>query len=256
MQVFQAVILGFVQGATEFLPVSSSGHLVLMQHLFGFSESMLAFDVFLHLATLLAVLVFFWQDIVKLKMKDLIQLAMATLPAIVVGLILSGLIEKIFVLPILVGVALIGTGVINMLSDKILNSAESVGSKSLTNLTAWKIGLWQAAAILPGISRSGSTVYAGLRMGLERQAAFRFSFLLSIPAIIAAGAYQSWQTYQSAEISVQWVPTLLAMTAAFVTGLLCLRLLQYLIKAAKLRIFGWYCFAVGGLVIITSLIKW
>jgi len=260
MQIIEAVVLGLVQGSTEFLPVSSSGHLVLMQHLLGFSESMLVFDVFLHLATLLAVIVFFWQDILKLNRRDIKMLAIGTLPAIGVGLLLTNLMSELFQLPILVGCALLGTGVINLRSHQQLkaniNRQPSITNSPTNNMIAFKIGLWQAAAILPGISRSGSTVYAGLKMGLDRQAAFRFSFLLSIPAIIAANVHQSWQTYQSATISVQWLPTMLAMAVAFITGLLCLRLLQYLIQAAKFKIFSWYCFALGGLVIAISMVSW
>ncbi len=122
MQIIEAVVLGLVQGSTEFLPVSSSGHLVLMQHLFGFSESMLVFDVFLHLATLLAVIVFFWQDILKLNRRDIKMLSIGTLPAIGVGLLLTNLMAELFQLPILVGCALLGTGVINLRSHQQLKA--------------------------------------------------------------------------------------------------------------------------------------
>lgn len=254
MQIDQAVLLGLIQGVTEFLPVSSSGHLVIFQQLFGITESMVTFDVFLHLGTLTAVVVFFWKDILNLRRTELIGLAVGTIPAVIAGLLLSEISDQIFASTLLVGFALIVTGVLNLFSDNMLNSSSQKETKEVAPVSALKIGLWQALAIIPGISRSGSTVFGGLKNGLERQTAFRFSFLLSIPAILGASALEGYKVFQTNELNFEWLPIFLGVVAAFVAGFFCLKLLQYLIKEAKLKYFGWYCFLVGGLVIVVSLI--
>lgn len=251
MNILQAIILGVVQGATEFLPVSSSGHLALLSQFLGVSESSnVFFFTLLHVATLLAVVVFFWRDILKLRLREVVILALATLPAVVVGLFLEGSIATLFASTALVSLALLATGAINLFADRMLRqqvAAES--SEPVTVLPKLKqsilIGCAQAVAIIPGISRSGSTVAAALGQGVPKTQAFRFSFLLSIPAILGALMLEMMQYVKSGtSLSVSGVQVL-GMVAAFAAGLASLRLFAYVLRETKLRYFAYYCFALG-----------
>ena len=151
MNFFQAVFLGFIQGITEFLPVSSSGHLAISQHFLGFKEANLAFDTFLHFGTLLAVIIFFWKDLIKLKIKNWLIIAVGTIPAIFAGLLIKDYIENIITSTVIVAGFLIVTGIINLISDKKLEQERTTTNVSYKN--SFIIGLFQAFAIIPGISR-------------------------------------------------------------------------------------------------------
>ncbi len=208
MEVLQSIILGIIQGITEFLPISSSGHLILIPNIFGWQDQGLAFDVALHWGTLIAVVVYFrkdWMKILKesyllnkilnikypisniqyLKSDLLFIIIIATIPGIIAGLLLNTYAETIFRNPLIISVTLFLGAVLLFYSDKI-------GEKKsdLTNLTLQMgiiIGLFQALAIIPGVSRSGITITAALLLGLRRTDAARFSFLLSTPIILGAG---------------------------------------------------------------------
>ncbi|MEN8253230.1 MAG: undecaprenyl-diphosphate phosphatase [Patescibacteria group bacterium] len=243
MTIFQSIFLGFVQGLTEFLPVSSSGHLALFQEFFGLTGRDLSFEVALHFSTLLAILVFFNQDIFKLKKDEILAVVIGTLPVVIVGLFLKDFIEQIFSLPILVSLALLITGVFNLLIDKNLSSKRS------NNEITWKdglaIGLFQAVAIIPGISRSGSTVLGGLNQKLSRQAAFKFSFILAIPAILGASVLQILDLIEMGFSSISILPYLFGGLTAFLVGLASLSLFKYVIEKAKFEFFAYYCFSVA-----------
>lgn len=255
MTALQAILLGLVQGVTEFLPVSSSGHLVLLQNQLNLTEPALVFDVLLHAATLLAVVAFFARELWVLTKKELVVIAVASVPAGLVGFGLSGGIEKLFATSKVAAAFLIVTGVFNLLSNWKL---QQVGQKNLADSEleleaktrvslkqGLTIGLFQALAIMPGISRSGVTVFAGLFQGLERLTAFRFSFILSLPAIIGAASWQWWQLEAEQLAQIGTLPSLSGVSAAFVAGLLSLYVFKIVMKKANLSYFGYYCLFLG-----------
>ncbi len=243
MTFLQAIILGAVQGFTEFLPVSSSGHLVLVETLFALESADINFEIIVHLATLGAIIVFFFKDLLRIRLLELLQIALATLPAVIVALLFKDSIESLFSSPRIVGIALLFTAALNMLSFFALRFLKK--NEELNFTRSILIGLAQAFALIPGISRSGSTVAIGLFSGLERQVAFRFSFLMAIPAILGALVLQIFDLQTTALSDFLSLTNLLAAGTAFITGLLSLKLLELVIKKAQFHWFAAYCVIVA-----------
>lgn len=250
MSIIQALILAITQGLTEFLPVSSSGHLVIIQNLFGFTTPPVFFDIMLHAGTLLAVFVYFWHDIIQLLLgwkkntNFIIGLIVASIPAGLVGILLSSRLEYIFSSTKLVGITLLITGSILLLTRwiKAKNTAENPSfCQSLM------IGLFQAVAVLPGISRSGLTISAGLFSGFSPSAAFRYSFFLAIPAILGAVLIQLKDTPLN---SIDWGITAFGFIVALIIGILSLKILGRIVQKGRLYYFSYYCFALGLLCLI------
>lgn len=265
MTVVQAAILGIVQGVAEFLPISSSGHLVLFQELLNVNEAEITFDVFLHFATLLAILVFFWRDIVSLRKNWPLAgaVVVGTIPAAVVGILLKDTIETAFNSVLLVGCTLIVTGVLNLLSDRRMNRQLAVeegeaitgeGMKEITPKQSLVVGLIQAIAITPGISRSGSTVFGGMMVGLDRLTAFKFSFLLAIPAIGGAAVLQLKDVVETGFVGIDPTVYLVGGVAAMMSGLASLVLLRHIMIKAQFQVFGFYCISVGLLTLALQLL--
>lgn len=257
MNVAQAAILGVVQGITEFFPISSSGHLVILQSLFGFKEPMIAFDIFLHLGTLSSVLIFFRRDIAALftrERKMIAPLFIASIPAFVVGFFFKDRIEQCFAMPEFTGWMMLITGLWLTIAA---THARKVDLRGLADrqvklpgpVSALLIGIAQAAAILPGISRSGSTISTGILTGVEKEAACRFSFLLSIPAIAGASLVKM-REIGSGLSAAQALPFLVGAIIAMLTGVFAIRFLLTIIKNNRLYLFGIYCFLAGLLIII------
>ena len=274
MQPFEAIILGAVQGLTEFLPVSSSGHLVIFQYLFNLKEPEVLFNVGVHMGTLIAVIIFFRKDlhsiiasvfsffngILKKKVsfadatQDMdIKLALliivGTIPTGILGLFFHTIVDRIFSSVVLVGLMLIVTGLLLIITVWIKNNGKSI--KRFSFKEALIIGLMQGISILPGISRSGSTIAVGLFMGLERETAARFSFLLSIPAIIGATIleFKDISTYPSAQI----ISMLIGAFTSCLVGYGALGSLLYIVKKGRLHFFAPYCFAAGVIALIIGL---
>jgi len=274
MQPFQAVILGVVQGLTEFLPVSSSGHLVIFQHLFDLKEPEVLFNVGVHLGTLVAVVVFFRKELRNivasvfrlfaafLKKKATLagafqdqdaRLALliiaGTIPTGILGLFFHEITDRIFSSVVLVGLMLIVTGSLLLLTARFKNDHKTLAHFSIKE--ALVIGLMQGISIVPGISRSGSTIAVGLFMGLERETSARFSFLLSIPAIIGAGLleFKDISTIPSAQI----IPMLIGALTSCLVGYGALGSLVYIVKKGRLHCFAPYCFAAGIVALIIGL---
>lgn len=242
MDGLQAAVLGLIQGLTEFLPVSSSGHLVLAPWLFGWQDQSLAFDVAVHLGTLMAVVVYFWKDLLGLvpavprllspaqdaQVRLLRGLMIATIPACVLGAVLQVLLDIEFGSPALVAVNLMGFGL-------LLGAADRWGrrDRQVADL-GWKgyllLGCAQALALIPGTSRSGATMTAGLALGLDRVGAARVSFLMAVPVIAIAGAYEMLKLLRGDEI-VDWAAMGIGVSVAFVSGWLCIAgLLKFLTR--------------------------
>ncbi len=258
MNVEQAAILGILQGVTEWLPVSSSGHLALMQRIMVSQNSVL-FDVMVHSGTLLAVLFFFWRDVLVV-LRNLLEtfpdilkggfrafsssyerlfswyLVLATAPIVVIGLLLQDYVNEIFNSVRLVGICFMITGVWLLLT-------KFSGGEGRVNLrSSLLIGLAQAAAILPGISRSGSTIATGMLSGLNREEAARFSFLLSIPAITGALMLEVFKWGLNSAITTS---NLVGFLTSFLVGMLSIRLLFEVIRSGRFHLFSIYCFGVG-----------
>lgn len=243
MNLISSIFLGILQGFTEFLPVSSSGHLVIAQNIIpGFVQEGVLFDVFLHAGTALAVLYYFRKTLLKLTSKYIFLILLATIPAGLVGIIFNSSIEKLFDGTILVGFALIFTGILNFLTDKAKK-----GSQKITIKNSILIGMTQALAIIPGISRSGSTIFAGTSLGIKRKEAAQFSFLLSVPAIVGANLVQfvKYGSGLSGNILIYGAGFL----AAFVSGVFAINFVLKFLLAGRFKLFAYYCLGLGILVI-------
>ncbi len=269
MEIIQAIILGLVQGATEFIPVSSSGHLVLVPWLLGWDSPGLVFDTVVHWGTLVAVLAYFWRDwlalilawvrgLLRWDWRDpLARLAwliiLGSVPAAVIGFLLEDFFESLFSEPVWVSFFLLVTAGLLALSEQL--GKRSRAMDDLRWHDALLIGLGQAAAIAPGISRSGATMATGLFRGLQRPDAARFSFLLATPIIFGAGLFQLLDLFTVPD-PLSHVPVLLAgfLTAAIV-GYLCIwGLLRYL-QRGSLYPFAIYCAFVGVFCLIVAWLR-
>lgn len=246
MNILWAVVLGIVQGFTEFLPVSSSGHLVILQNLVpSFTQPGVVFDVILHLGTMIAVLCFFRKTIFSLFKKYFWLFVIGTIPAGLVGFFFQQQLEGLFGNVKAVGVALLVTAVINFLTDRTITDNKNVTSKN-----ALLIGTAQALAIIPGISRSGATIFAGAKLGINKEKAAEFSFLLSIPAILGANFLQfiSHGTDSTFNLSYYFPGFLAALVSGFISISVVLKTLH----ERKFKIFGYYCLILGILVLFFS----
>lgn len=260
MTIFEAIILGLTQGLTEFLPISSSGHLVVLQDLMGVVDPSIFFEVWLHFATLLAILVFFRQRLLRLSWRDLGLLALASVPAAAVGLLLRSQLVAVFNSLTMVGLMLLATGVVNYLIDRQLEAkpaVEPVNNQDQpvadTARQAFKIGLYQMFALVPGISRSGITVFAGLNQNLNRLRTFEFSFLMAVPVIFGASLYELFKLDTLMLSNFNWPALSLGFVTAFATGLVSLWLLKFVIERAKFEYLAGYCWLLGGGILLLSL---
>lgn len=246
------ILLGVIQGLTEFLPVSSSGHLVIFQTLFKVPYS-IAFDVVVHLATALAVMVYFWRDVLELltsKRKMLWLIGVGTIFTGVLGLTFKDFFEGLFSSVYAVGWFLILTGAIIILAEWI-----GKGRRKLEQMNIWDaalIGLAQGCAIAPGLSRSGATISASLARNLDRTLAARFSFLLSVPAILGAGLVESKAIFEAGTDGIGLWPLILGFIAAFFSGWIAIKIFMNIIQRTSIRFFAYYCFIVGIFVLIFS----
>lgn len=285
MTYIQAVILGFVQGATEFLPVSSSGHLAILKNIFGLSDVGITFDILLHVGTLIAVFVVYYKDIWgliknavlligcvcynvvawfrnipvkydedKVRYKKVLSntyrkfallVVVSTIPVGIVGFLLESYIESVSTGLLVPGICLLITGVVLLLAEALPGGNKT--AKEMTFGNAVFVGICQACAIFPGISRSGSTISASLIAGLDREFAVKYSFILSIPAILGA-ALKSCLDIMSGDVTVEAGSTgmyLVGMLVAAVVGFATIKALLVIVKKQKFRYFSIYCFALG-----------
>lgn len=263
MEIWQAVIVGIVQGLAEFLPISSSGHIVLTQYLLGIRDTGaahhpdLAFEIILHIGTLVSVLLFFrrslWHLVQSLYTKDMVDerkkiilLGVATIPAVIAALLFKDIFDAVPGKPVLVSGLLILTGLILFIPRLVKGGKAQVGWKS-----SLIMGIGQAFAILPGVSRSGSTIAAGLVSGVKAEKAAEFSFLMSIPAI--AGGFvltmkdkmEETGSFSAALEACFNAPYVAGAAAAAVVGLFAIYLVMGAVKQGKLEYFSYYCFAAG-----------
>jgi undecaprenyl-diphosphatase len=274
MDIFQSIFLGIVQGAGEFLPISSSAHLILAPWLFGFSDPGLSFDVALHAGTLIAVVLFFWKDwlaifsLAKARLfpdgsstlvipqsqalynhKILYFLILATIPGVLAGYFLENFAETSFRSPVLIATALVVVGLILYVVDKYHVHRKDL--KKITWIDSLLIGLSQAVAIIPGISRSGATITTGLALGLNRQSAARFSFLLSTPIIFGAAILKLPHLFQGG-LDVRLI---FGIVSAAASGYLAIKYLLKFVERSGYAVFFWYRLALAIVVLAAYLLR-
>ena len=270
----QALVMGIVQGLTEFLPVSSSGHLIVVPFLAGWDDAFitsLAFSVMLHLGTLVALLVYFraeWLRLIPAGLTALRErsladdpdrrlawlLIAATIPAALVGLVFNDLIEGSFRQVGLVAFTLVLGGVLLFVADRF--GAKSRGVEDLTFPIAIGIGVAQAVALIPGISRSGISITAGRLVGLDRESAARFAFLMATPITAGAGLFEVYQLLTGeGGIETSIVPLVVGMMASLVSGLVAIHFMLGFLRRRSLDAFVWYRFVLAAIVLIVWLAR-
>lgn len=276
MSIWSAALLGLVQGIAEFLPISSSGHLSIINNLFKISEIQnghMLFDVLLHFATLISIFIVYWQDIKQMVYEVLafvnvgpmagqrrqqypaarmfFMIVLATLPLFLI-LPIKDQLETLYYHNVFIGIAIILTGCLLFVSDKMSPGKKTERTMRISD--ALIIGLCQCVATIPGLSRSGTTITAGIATGLRRDYAFRFSFLLSIPAVLGANILSMVDAFRS---GIDWasVPAyLVGMAVALVSGIISINFLKHVSAKAKFGGFAYYCWVVGVLAIVMSMI--
>jgi undecaprenyl-diphosphatase len=268
MNLFQAILLGIVQGLTEFLPVSSSGHLVLLQKIFGINNSSLLFEVLLHIGTLVAVFIVLWKDILAI-LKKLIQpltlyIIIGTIPAVIAALLFGDTIDMIFDTGKFLGFCFLATTVLlviaEILSKRALASNSLKKQENMNWIDALLIGIMQAVAIAPGISRSGATISGALFRKLDRDLAARFSFLLSIPAILGAlvlhlkDLFELGSAQSSSPESLSVVSIIAGTVTSGIVGFFAVKFMLKIIREKSLYGFAIYTGVLGILVLIDQYI--
>jgi undecaprenyl-diphosphatase len=260
MDPIQAILLGFIQGVTEWLPISSTGHLRITEQLLGLTLPLL-FDVILHVGTLAIVLLFFRKD-VKAILSALVKgdfksengkliplIIVGTVPTAVIGVFFSSSIETFFSSFLPIAAAFITCGVVLYLSKTGQEQKENV-----TYMLALAIGTAQGIALIPGISRSGLTIATALLLGVRREKAFKFSFLLSVPAVIGALGLTLYEQYEALTlVGVGWTEILIGITVSLVVSYFALKLLWKALAGKKFHLFAFYCWLIGAILLVLSL---
>ena len=273
---FNAIILGLIQGLAEFLPISSSGHLALLQHFFGIEgDSVLVFTVLLHMGTLISVFIVYWRDVVELFVelvaciKDIasgkgpgfysnptrklgLMIIVATIPTAIIGLLFNDTFESFYSRMGVVGAGLLLTGTILWVAERFGKNDKGVEEMSIVH--AIVVGVMQGLAITPGVSRSGSTLFGGLISGLNREFAVRFAFLISIPSIMGSFVMELPDAIKMGAQGVSWGPVLVGMVVAAVSGLIAIKAMIKIVSGKKLTMFSFYTWTLGILVILYALI--
>ncbi len=277
MSYIQAIVLGIVQGLTEFLPVSSSGHLLMLQHFFGIeADSVLIFTLLLHVGTLISVFFCYWSDIVELvkelviTISDLIRgkglrleerpvrklgvmIILASIPTAIIGILFEDLFEGFYQTLLPTGVGLIFTGIILWIAQN--NRRNKTQIEEMTWKHAIAVGCMQGVAICPGISRSGSTLFGGLKSGLQRDFAVKFAFLVSIPSILGSLIFEGGSDAMSSAMNTSMGPVIAGCIAAALSGVLAIKTMITVVRKLSLRFFSFYVWLVGAALIIYTLLK-
>ena len=276
MTYFEAVILGLVQGLAEFLPISSSGHLALLQQWFNINEDkVLLFAVLLHVGTLISVFIVYWRDIWELivelclTVKDLctgkglrleerpvrklgIMIIVATIPTAIIGLLFNDIFDRLYTSILPIGIGLIITGFLLVFAERTGSSNRGIEKMNFRN--ALFIGTVQGIAICPGISRSGSTLFGSLICNLDRKFAVKFVFLISIPSILGSAILETPDAIAAGVEISQIGPIIVGIAVAAVSGLIAIKTMIKIVSDKKLSYFSYYVWALGAAVVIYSII--
>ncbi len=267
MNIFQSIILGIIQGLTEFIPVSSTAHLLIGQKILGIpaSDAMFSFLVIVQLGTILSLIVYFWKDLVNLIKAFFARpfstpenslgwfIIFATIPALVFGYLLKSAVETLFKTPLVeAAIRLLVTAAVLVLAEWTGKRNRSL--RKMKWVDAVIIGIAQVISIFPGASRSGTTISAGMVRGFDRTAAARFAFLMSVPVMLAAGGYQSLELLKMNGVGSFLLPLAIGFTVAALVGWLAVRWLLGYLSRNSLYIFAIYCAIAGAFCLIISLI--
>ena len=256
METLKVILLGIVQGITEFLPVSSSGHLVISGDFLKPEGSPILLNIFLHFGTLVAITIVYWNDLWRIIRKErimIIYIVIATIPVVIVALLAGDKLEAFFENIDYVGYFLIVTGLFLLagrFADRKLRAKKPVGP-----VNSIAVGLAQALALLPGISRSGSTISTGMIFGMDRDKAARFAFLIAIPAILGAVAKKTLDLVVSGQTEQFNLVMVMGMATSAIVGYFALKLLLRIVHRGNLSWFSYYCFFIGICTIIYSVLK-
>lgn len=277
MTYFEAVILGLVQGLAEFLPISSSGHLALLQQFFGIDETkVLLFAVMLHVGTLISVFIVYWKDIWELivelclTIKDLctgkglrlderpvrklgVLIIIATIPTGIIGVLGGDFFDSLYTSIIPIGVGLIITGFLLVMAERMGSSSRGLEKMNFRN--AFFIGLVQGIAICPGISRSGSTLFGSLICNLDRKFAVKFVFLISIPSILGSAVMELPDAIKAGVTAAEAGPVIVGMLVAAVSGLVAIKTMIKIVSDKKLSYFSYYVWVVGAFVVLLGIFE-
>ncbi len=290
MSLIESIIMGIIQGVTEFLPVSSSGHLAIFKNFFGMSEVGISFDILLHVGTLVAVFVCFWKDIWELIVngvgiiidacknvgryfsnlingkkpsytkKDYLKvistpyrryvmlIIIATIPTGIMGILLKDTIEAVSMALLVPGICLLITSILLLIADKAKDGDEN--EENVSYKKAGIIGICQGFATMPGISRSGTTITACLMAGMERAFAVKFSFIVSIPAILGAAILDLPDMFSESISAAQWANYTVGMAVSAVVGYICIKTMLQVVRKKKFKVFSLYCLIMGLVAII------
>ncbi len=271
MSYFEAVILGLIQGLAEFLPISSSGHLALMQQWFGIEEDkVLLFAVLLHVGTLISVFIVYWKDVwelikeLGLTIRDIftgrglriqerptrklgVMIIVATIPTGIIGILFNDFFNSLYNSVIPIGIGLIITGFLLILAERMGSASRGIQQMNYRN--ALFIGTVQGIAICPGISRSGSTLFGSLMCNLDRKFAVKFVFLISIPSILGSAVMEAPAAIQSGLEPGQLGPILVGMAVAAISGLIAIKTMIKIVSDKKLSYFSYYVWILGLIVV-------
>ncbi len=273
MTLIQSILLGIIQGLTEFLPISSSAHLVITPYLLGWEipeDSAFIFNVLVQLGTLAAVIAYFWRDLVTILKAFLLGimrrqpftevnsrlgwlLILATLPAVLAGMLVKDLVEQAFSSPIATAIFLIVTAGFLIIAERLGKRTRHL--EQLGWLDALVIGLFQALSLFPGISRSGSTITGGMLRGFDRKASTRFSFLMSVPVMLGAGGLAVLDLLQLPDFTSQLPTLLLGFIAAMIVGYLSIRWLLGFLTRHSFYGFAVYCLAAAAITLVVALVR-
>lgn len=275
MSYIEAIVLGIVQGLTEFLPVSSSGHLLMLQHFFGIkADSVLVFTLLLHVGTLISVFFCYWNDIWELVRELIITIAdlfrgrglrlnerpvrklglmiiITSIPTAIIGVLFKDLFEGFYETLLPTGIGLILTGILLWIAEMNRNNTKGIEDMKFSD--AVTVGIMQGVAICPGVSRSGSTLFGGLGRGLEREFAVKFAFLISIPSILGSLIFEGGSDAMASAVGISMGPVIAGCIAAALSGVLAIRTMIAVVRKLSLRYFSVYVWAVGTALIIYTL---
>lgn len=258
-ETFKSIAMGIVQGITEFFPISSTAHLILFPWFFGWGGEIntLTFDVALHGGTLIALIVCFYKDWLNMMLKDrqmLLFIVIATIPIYVAGILLKDIVEHTLRSPLVIVFSLVGFGILMLIAERYSKRQTLLTSQPLNLSTSIFIGIAQAIALIPGVSRSGITITAGLFRNLKRESAARFSFLLSTPAIAGATLLEGKRLFNNPD-SYNLDIFAIGFISAFISGLFAIKFLMNFLKKHPLNVFVYYRFLLAGIILIAYAAK-
>ncbi|MFW6287649.1 MAG: undecaprenyl-diphosphatase UppP [bacterium] len=257
MEIIKVIILGIIQGVTEFLPISSSGHLAISQYILGIDTDQLTLTVVLHFGTVIPVILIYWEDVKgilsfkKEKRRLSWLILVAIIPTGIIGFLFEDYIEGIFSSVLTVGIMLLITGLLIFLTERL--SRVKFNLDDMKEHNALIVGIAQGLAIIPGISRSGSTIVSSLLQGLDRESAARFSFLVSVPVIAGVGLLELKDVLTVGLVELSWISLLVGFMVSAVSGYFAIKYLLHVLKRGSLVIFAYYCWGIGLIVIFSVL---